>query len=166
MRLPEQYADWDHIEFFVPGKPQPQGSKTKTRWGGMREDNVEVGPWRERVALVAHEVMKTKGMLVDVPVVMGIEFVMYRPSSAPKRWTPPALKKPDQDKCIRAIGDALTGIVYRDDSQITTHMVHKRLAELGEEMGARIWVAVDLSCYVGEQEPMTLSGDGARKATG
>lgn len=127
------------IEFFCPGKPQAQGSKTKTRWG-MREDNQEVGPWRERVALVAYEAAGGITFERGVPVVVGMEFVLYRPSGTPKKRTPPATKKPDLDKLERSICDALTHVIWEDDSQVTHSIKFKRVAEIGESPGVRVWV--------------------------
>lgn len=37
--------------------------------------------------------------------------------------------RPDADKLLRAVGDALTGVVYRDDAQLTTVVVRKRWAK-------------------------------------
>jgi len=125
---------------FVPGKPQAQGSKTKGRWGGIREDNKELGPWRERVALVAHDRGNGEPVLT-VAISMRLDFIMRRPVATPKRRTPPAVKKPDLDKCTRAIFDALTSIVYHDDSQVTYLVATKRLAEIGEEPGVEIHVS-------------------------
>ncbi len=71
-----------------------------------------------------------------------IEFVMRRPAVTPKRSTPPATKRPDLDKLTRAVLDALSGIVWRDDSLIVDLHPSKRLAEIGEQAGARIRVAV------------------------
>jgi len=51
------------ITFFVPGKPAPQGSKRHVGRGIMLESSREVGPWRERVALVAHNVMAGSDLL-------------------------------------------------------------------------------------------------------
>jgi len=132
------------IEFWVPGKPQSQGSKVKTRWG-MREDNKELGPWRERVALAAYEAKnKVEGgfIIPDGPVVMNLEFVLYRPKSTPKSKTPPATKAPDIDKLARACLDALTHVVYRDDCQVTGLAATKRIAKPDEEPGVHIWVGV------------------------
>ena len=135
------------IEFFVPGKPQQQGSKTKTRWGGIREDNTELGPWRERVALAAYAALQGSDYDDDDepgifgPVVMGLEFVLYRPKSLSRnKPTPPATKKPDIDKLERAILDACTHVIYADDAQVTTVFKHKRVAEYGEQMGVRVWI--------------------------
>ena len=87
------------IDFVVPGKAEPQGSKTKTRWG-VREDNPRTMPWRGRIALVAHDYMVAKMLhvLADVPVAVTLEFVLPRPKTAPKSYTPAAIKKPDIDK--------------------------------------------------------------------
>ena len=136
------------IEFFCPGKPQAQGSKTKGRWGNMREDNKELGPWRERVALAAYEAARggvdnaQLGFVfgVGVPIAVGLEFVLYRPISTPKSRTPPATKKPDIDKLERAVLDALTHVIWADDAQVTRVLKCKRVAEIGESPGVHVWV--------------------------
>ncbi|MGL5909855.1 MAG: RusA family crossover junction endodeoxyribonuclease, partial [Phycicoccus sp.] len=61
-----------------------------------------------------------------------IEFVMPRPASLPKRRTPRHTKRPDGDKLVRAIKDALTGVVWADDAQADRGSWAKRYAEPGE----------------------------------
>lgn len=129
------------IHFFVPGRPQAQGSKVKTRWGSMREDNRELGPWRERVALAAYEALGDQVPLLHGPVALGLEFVLYRPQNVPKsKPTPPATKKPDIDKLERAVNDALTSVIWTDDSQVTHVFKRKRVAEPDETPGVYVWV--------------------------
>src|SRR5881392_2089938 len=97
---------------FIPGTPAPQGSKRHIGHGRMLESSAAVGPWRERVALAVHQ----QGWpLLAGPVAVDLTFVMPRPKSAPKRSTPPAIRRPDLDKLERAILDALTGIAFADD---------------------------------------------------
>lgn len=136
------------IEFFVPGRPQAQGSKTKGRWGNLREDNNELGPWRERVALAGYAALQGSPWDDDDepgihsgPIAVGLEFVLYRPQRIPKSRTPPATKKPDIDKLERAILDALTHVIWSDDAQVTIVLKRKRVAEAGESPGVWVWVA-------------------------
>lgn len=128
------------IEFFVPGKPQAQGSKIKTTWG-MREANKELGPWRERVAMAAYGALNGQDRLISGPVWVALVFVLYRPKSTPKtKPTPPATKAPDIDKLARGCLDAMTHVVYSDDAQVTALLVTKRVAEAGEEPGVHVTV--------------------------
>jgi crossover junction endodeoxyribonuclease RusA len=69
------------IAFFVPGKPAPQGSKRHVGRGIMVESSRDVGPWRERVALVAHNAMAGRDLL-DGAVAVRLEFTLPRPKSA------------------------------------------------------------------------------------
>ena len=139
------------IEFYVPGRPQAQGSKVKTRWGAMKEANDELGPWRERVALAAYAALQDSEYDdddepgINGPVAIGCEFVLYRPKSTPKSADPPATKAPDIDKCCRAILDALTHVVYEDDAQVTFQLATKRVAKFGEGPGVRVWVGAATS---------------------
>lgn len=113
------------IEFTVAGVPAPQGSKVRTRWG-VREDNPNTKPWRTAVAWEATAAMNGAHPLAG-PLVMVVVFFFPRPKAhyrtgkragelkdnAPHYCT----TKPDSDKLLRAIGDAVTGIVCRDDAQ-------------------------------------------------
>jgi len=127
------------LALTVYGIPGPQGSKRHVGGGVLVESSKAVGPWRTNVAWWAAQ--KFTGAPLDGPIVVEIDFVMPRPAATPKRRTPPAVKKPDVDKLARAVLDALTSVVWRDDSQIVDMHVRKRLAELDEQPGAHIRIA-------------------------
>lgn len=124
------------IQFFVPGRPAPQGSKRHVGRGILIESSKEVGPWRERIALAAHSHAER---LSTGPVGIRLDFVMPRPKSAPKRTTPAATKRNgDIDKLSRAVLDALSSIVFADDAQVVRLEATKRIAEIGETPGVSI----------------------------
>lgn len=132
------------VEFFVPGLPQPQGSKRGFVSANGKVSLVEsaagVKPWRSDVKVFAAEAMSGKTLMTG-PVFLHCDFVMKRPVSTPKtRPTPAATKKPDLDKLLRAIGDALKGTVYAEDSLIIEMWGSKRIAEEGEQPGVEIVV--------------------------
>lgn len=127
------------IEFFVAGKPAPQGSKRHVGGGRMIESSKALGPWREHVAFAAQHAMAGHN-LISGAIVMVADFAFPR-IQAIRKTTPPHTKKPDLDKLIRALGDALTGVVFVDDSQIVSFGdTRKRYAEIGETPGVRITV--------------------------
>lgn len=116
------------FNFFVPGIPAPQGSKTRTQWG-MREDNPNTKPWRATVTAYAREAMASAPPL-DGPCCLFLIFHFPRlkshfgsgkNSGTLKKMAPKYhATKPDADKLVRAVGDALTGAgVVRDDSQFS-----------------------------------------------
>lgn len=131
------------LDVFVPGHPAPQGSKRYVGHGISVEDNKRTKPWRDdvRSALVldkgtpeARPLMRFVGA-----VACTLEFIMPRPKSAPKRSTPAADKKPDIDKLIRAVLDAITSAgVIEDDARIVQLRAKKRLAEAIEVPGMRL----------------------------
>jgi Holliday junction resolvase RusA-like endonuclease len=98
--------------------------------------------WRATVALAAHDAMKQAPLFGDKPIYLNILFFMPRPqnhygkkglkTSAPKWHT----KKPDATKLLRSTEDAMTGIVYRDDSVVAKVEVEKYFAH--GTAGARI----------------------------
>jgi Holliday junction resolvase RusA-like endonuclease len=92
------------------------------------------------VKVFAADAMSGRALLTG-PVSLRCDFVMKRPTSTPKtRPTPPATKKPDLDKLVRAVCDSLTGTVYADDSLVVEMVSTKRIAEDGEQPGVRISV--------------------------
>jgi crossover junction endodeoxyribonuclease RusA len=135
----------DDLKFWVPGVPQPQGSKRAFRnphSGNINvvENSKKVAPWRTDVKEFARKAMADRPLYTGAIQIL-ISFVMYRPTSLPKtKPTPQAVKKPDLDKLIRAVLDALKGTVYGDDSQVVNIVASKCIAELGEATGAEISV--------------------------
>lgn len=126
------------LDIFVPGRAAPQGSKRHVGGGRLIESSKAVAPWRTTVAW--HTAQAYTGPPLQGALQVVLEFVMPRPASTPKRTTPAAIKKPDLDKLIRAVFDALTGVVWRDDSQVIEVVASKQLAELDEQPGCHIRV--------------------------
>ena len=104
----------------------------------MVESSKAVKPWRVDVAWAVREYFPTP---LDGAVRLELGFVMPRPKSAPKRSTPPAVKRPDLDKLVRAVMDAITGVVVVDDSQVVHLVASKRIAEIGEASGVFLTAA-------------------------
>lgn len=135
------------LRFFVAGKPVPQGSKKHVGNNRMVEMGVGLEPWRESIRWAAMQAGRVGPVgLVrysDGPMMVDLEFVMPRPMSTPKtKPTPPAVKRPDLDKLIRAVLDALSSAgTWKDDSQVVQISASKRIAETNEAAGVHIYVA-------------------------
>ena len=116
------------IEIAVRGEPRPQGSHRAFMVGGkprITDSNRRLAQWRDLVALAAQGVAPPE--LIEAPVRVEIEFSLKRPKSLPKRVPDSChVKKPDLDKLTRAILDAITGVVVRDDSQVVEIAASKR----------------------------------------
>lgn len=126
------------IEFFVPGHPGPQGSKKHVGRGIMIESSKRVAPWRHAVATVA--VRHADGLL-DGPVGVRVQFILPRPKTAPARAVVSAARRiGDLDKLCRSTLDALSNVIYRDDSQVVDIRATKRVALPGETPGAHITI--------------------------
>lgn len=128
------------LTFFVPGIAAPQGSKNAYRRGQkivLVESSKKVKPWRDTVSQVARFVCKQP---IDGAVTVVVHFVMPRTKAMRNKPAPPMVQKPDLDKMLRAVNDALTGIAYADDSQIVRLTGSKRRAAPGEQTGAHITI--------------------------
>lgn len=140
----------DIYEFRVIGVPRPGGSKKaflhpKTRRVVVTDDCRKNKDWRQDVKTAA---LDAHIPCVDEPVILEIVFYFQRPkshfgsgknagrikSAAPLFHS----QKPDVTKLIRSTEDALTGIAWRDDSQIIVQTATKRWCNPGELPGASI----------------------------
>ena len=137
--------------FFAPGIPAPQGSKRYVGRGRMVESSRKVGPWRDAVALAARAAGCTP---IDGPVRIRIAFYMPRTKAMRRKPAPPMIQKPDLDKLVRSTLDALTGIAFHDDSQVTHMVATKRRGDPDENTGALIHVCPDH--YAGETPLQTF----------
>lgn len=111
------------LTFTVFGTPAPQGSmKAFMPKGGrfpvVTADNAKTKPWRQEVAGTALAATSHQGWQLRQQGAINLTAAFYfeRPKSV---TTPIKTTKPDIDKLVRAILDSLTGIVFKDDSQVT-----------------------------------------------
>lgn len=129
------------LDIFVPGRPAPQGSKRHVGGGRMVEMSKHVGNWREDVRAACIAAWAGRPPL-DGPLALEVEFVRARPSTAPKRRTPPFIGQPDLSKLVRSTEDAITSSgVWVDDARVVELHASKRSAEIGEAPGARIRIS-------------------------
>jgi crossover junction endodeoxyribonuclease RusA len=127
--------------FFVPGTPVAKGSAKAFYRAGMKhavvlQDNAELQkPWASLISVLAGQAgltPRTEGCS------LGLTFHMPRPKShlrangeVKDRAHIAHTKKPDIDKLVRCVLDALTGIAYADDSQVARVEAIKRYANDG-----------------------------------
>lgn len=128
------------VRFTVYGTASPAGSKTSgvKKDGGrfVRDSNPASAAWKGEVKAVAGKLMERAdgGMLLG-PLTMSLEFYRARPGNHYKsdgktlskkgEETPYPISRPDSTKLTRGVEDAMTGIVYRDDSQIVQQIIKK-----------------------------------------
>ncbi len=151
----------DSIAFFVPGIPAPAGSKRafpfRKKDGSLgvnvSHDNKRSRPWMSAVAEHAAEAMGDRELITG-PVSLTVLYTFPRPkghygtgrnSGTIKPLAPEHhVVKPDRGKLDRAIEDALTGVVYRDDAQVyiirSTKGYVLPLSDLARHPGA--WIHV------------------------
>ena len=135
------------ISFFVPGQPAAQGSmhamqhRTTGKVIVMAANSKKLRPWRSDVAGFA----QAEGVRPALgPVHVSIEFYLQRPKAHflrdKLRATAPVEvdKKPDVDKLARGILDALTGVAWIDDAQVSILHVSKLYTPAAHGPGARI----------------------------
>lgn len=140
------------IFFMVFGKPQTAGSKrsfvlTNKKTGDVIrsratgrpivntvDDNPESDAWKGAVAQAAR--MAYRGPLLTGALEMHVYFYRPRPKNqygsgrnenVLRADAPPyPTMKPDATKLMRAVEDALTGVIWRDDALVVDPLPHKR----------------------------------------
>lgn len=118
------------IEFTVYGRPQQKGSKRSIKLADGRnvmvDMNQQARAWADAVTHAAAE--QGNGELLCGPIALEVSFFFSRPKShfgsgknfekvkpsAPEMHA----QTPDLDKLLRTVGDALSGVLIRDDKQI------------------------------------------------
>lgn len=143
------------FEIFVPGVPQPAGSKkgfvVKSKFTGKHravivDDAKHSRPWKTQISAMVSSAWS--GSLLDEPLELSVVFTMPRPAShygtkkgvrylksdAPHYHT----NKPDATKLLRCAEDALLDVLLKDDSRVARQRVAK---VYGEKPGALIRVS-------------------------
>jgi crossover junction endodeoxyribonuclease RusA len=132
------------IHFYAPGKAQTKGSGRavgRGRFTVVVNDNPKEKGWAETVAWCARSAMNELRVFAPIagPVALTLTFEVARPKDhfgkagnlLDNRKALRPTKKPDLDKMLRSVGDALTGICFRDDSQVVRITAVKRYSADG-----------------------------------
>lgn len=117
----------------------------------MTSDNARLAGWSEYLTALAQAlVRRRKDLPLDGAFLVTVHFALRRPkgdcrptaSGQPYalRKSAPVhhLKKPDLDKLTRAALDPLTGLLWRDDSQVIALHPTKSYARSPLEVGMRL----------------------------
>lgn len=142
----------------VYGTPQAAGSKRAFSWRAkdgrsgtnVTDANPKARPWKDQIAQHVGEAWGVTTPPLDGPLKIRFTFYAQRPtghygsgrnSDRLKPSAPPyPTSRPDALKLARAVEDALSGILYRDDSQIVTELLEKRYGT-PERVEIQVWWA-------------------------
>lgn len=144
------------VSFEVVGTPRPQGSKRAfvnkhTGRAQMTEQSKHVYTWRDDIRSAAARAMGA-AMPTGKAVRVLAEFIVARPKAdfgtgknadalKPSAPIHPIKKTSgDIDKLLRALFDAMSGIVYDDDAQVVNVHSVRRFAVGFERPGAFVTV--------------------------
>lgn len=143
------------MRLFVPGVPKPQGSKRalvhrSTGRAVVMDSNVKgLAAYRADIREEWKRAQASGEILLDFGGyrMLDVIFWMERPKahlnarggiklSAPVH---PATR-PDVDKLLRAVLDALTGLAFDDDARVVQVLVAKRYTDFGTPVGTAITI--------------------------
>lgn len=134
----------ESVSFRVNGNPAPKGSWSRMPNGAMlpagtTASRKKYADWRNDIRHAAIEAMGAENPHAGCIRLLA-QFDLPYPASSIRKWQFgwwPHTKQPDIDKLMRALLDALTGIVWVDDSQVAFATVNKVYAWNGRP-GAHI----------------------------
>lgn len=122
----------DPVTLTVLGKPVPQGSKRVFNGRVVDVNAAELRGWRSEIAAAARD----QNLIPSPqPYSVTLDFFFARPAGhfGKKGLRPSAPKvpsvRPDLDKLIRSVLDALTGVAFHDDSQVWEITARKHYAD-------------------------------------
>ncbi len=126
------------IQVFVPGIPQPQGSKNAYVRGSravLVEANKKLPAWRK---LVTEKLEAANVSCQPLENAVTLEVIFFFQQAKSNKKSFPA-QKPDTDKLIRAINDSGTDAgIFKDDSQVVEIIAKKLWATEETPPGALI----------------------------
>jgi Holliday junction resolvase RusA-like endonuclease len=117
------------VSFTVTGVARPKGSTRS--WRHPATGAIITGPasgglkgWESAVRAQAQRLAEQR-VFFGGPVRLLVTFTFARPKSVSVKKRAYMVVAPDLSKLVRGIEDAMTGVLYRDDSQITEIVARK-----------------------------------------
>lgn len=127
------------IEVFVPGTPRPEGSlRALTPHGAQRPvvihaSDRKLRSWRAVIAAQVAERWHRPPSLMPWRVVC--EFCLPRPASVSIKRRSLPTTRPDLDKLVRSVLDALAGVLWVNDAQVVSLIANKVYAADEQTVG-------------------------------
>lgn len=122
--------------FYILGDPRPQGRPKFYRRGSFVGAYDPKESREYKTTLAAQVSSQNPEYIGEGAIYLEAEFIFSRPKSLPKKVND-HVKKPDLDNLIKALKDGLTGIVWKDDSQIVQLTARK---DYGDVPGIKVAV--------------------------
>lgn len=119
------------LDIFVPGKCHSKGSP-RPLGKRLTVHSKECRHWENLIGLVARQALGPRFAPLDVPCWVACDFLR---SDVGKHTQPHGASWLDVDKMARAVLDALTGVLYINDSRVVHLLATKGVAK---EFGVRI----------------------------
>ena len=120
-----------YLQLTVEGNPVPQGSFRHVGNGRIIAANPKLNTWRDTIAWQVAQ--QTHHRLIDGSIRVDLVFTLPRPKSVPMSVRERPTVKPDLDKLIRSVLDAISLDRYcqilLDDSYVTDIHAAKRYAD-------------------------------------
>ena len=144
VNLDELFAD-TLVEFFVAGEPKAKGSMRsipfQDKSGKLHvntfHDTKSGTAWERVTKLEALESWGEKAPYKDA-VRIDLTFTLRRPKTVSEKKRPMPIVKPDIDKLSRSVLDAISGVVFADDAQVTGLTAMKRYGSASEPTGVTV----------------------------
>lgn len=118
------------VSFVVLGTPVGKGRPRFARRGNFiatytPEKTVKF----EELVKFSYVYSGQKSFGADIPLSVNIKAYFPFPKSAPKKFValgePPFTHKPDCDNIAKSVLDALNGVAFHDESQVSKLVIHK-----------------------------------------
>ena len=134
----------DVRHFTIPGEPVGKGRPRFTRSGHAYTPETTAS-YENLVKLEYERQVGAEPFAKGIPLVLTINAMYGIPASTTKKQQRLMLtgaifptKKPDCDNIIKIIADALNGLAYYDDSQLSTVSIVKRYAPMPR---VEVWIS-------------------------
>lgn len=134
------------VLFAVEGTPRPKGSFKAVKGRFVIPGSKHQKGWENAVKTAAFLVMNEQEPFDKKPLRVDVVFAFKRPRSDYNSFglkegaSIAPTKKPDIDKVLRALNDAMSNIVYGDDAWIACTNARKVWAEPGTPEGVCVRV--------------------------
>lgn len=127
----------DELRFTVPGEPYGKGRPIASNRGGhfRMVTPPKTIAYEGLVAFNAASAMRGRDAFLGPVMVEMYLFCAIRPSWSKKKQAQALAgemyptSKPDADNCLKAVCDALNGVAWKDDTQVTDVRMRKRFSE-------------------------------------